>query len=117
MKGAILAFALLVTGSVGVLAGLERTAPKLPGLIKWVDPEYPPALYRRNVTGKGYYLLKINQKTGEVVEVKVLQSTGYKILDELAAKAYLQCRFQPGSPAAIKTCYEFYHHGYARLVR
>jgi TonB family protein len=108
---------MLIAGAGFSVAGLEHTAPRLPGLVKWVDPEYPPALYRRHITGKGYYLLKIDSRTGEVTEVKVLESAGYKILDELAAKAYLQCRFKPGSPAPIRTCYEFYYHGFARVVR
>lgn len=87
-----------------------------PGQIKYVDPEYPPLLYRHGVGGKGVFLLKINQKTGDVDEVKVLKSAGYTILNELAAKAFLQWKFQPGSAKELKVQYEFYVHGFSRVL-
>jgi len=92
------------------------TRPNWPDLIKWVDPEYPPSLYRTGVTGRGVFLLKIDPKTGDVTEVKVLKSTGYRILNELAAKAFLQCKFKPGGRTQIKTPYEFFYHGYSRVL-
>jgi TonB family protein len=59
---------------------------------------------------------KIDPRTGDVTEVKVLKSAGYTILNELAAKAFLQCKFKPGGRTEIKTSWEFYHHGYSRLL-
>jgi len=90
--------------------------PNWPGLVKWVHPEYPPSLWRQGVTGRGVFLLKIDPRTGDVTEVKVLKSAGYTILNELAAKAFLQCKFKPGGRTEIKTSWEFYHHGYSRVL-
>ena len=40
--------------------------------------------------GSGWFRLKIDPSTGVVTEVKLLQSTGVKILDDSAAVAFLQ---------------------------
>jgi TonB family protein len=90
--------------------------PNLPGLVRWVDPEYPAALRHRGITGRGIFLLRIDSKTGDVIEVKVIKSTGYTVLNELAAKGFLQCKFQPGGRTEMKIPYEFWSHGYARQV-
>ncbi|MBV9670447.1 MAG: energy transducer TonB [Acidobacteriales bacterium] len=90
--------------------------PTWPDLVKWVDPEYPPALWRSGVTGRGSFLLKIDPKTGEVAEVKVLQSTGHTILNELAAKAFLQCKFRPGGRTQATVWWNFYRRGYSRIL-
>jgi TonB family protein len=90
--------------------------PNWQGLVKFVHPEYPPSLWRQSVTGKGVFLLKIDTKTGDVTEVKVLQSTGYTILNELAVKAFLQCKFKPGGRPDIKVWWEFSRHGYSRAL-
>src|SRR6516162_8429810 len=87
--------------------------PNWPDLVKWVDPEYPPALWRSGITGRGSFRLKIDPKTGEVIEVKVLQSTGHTILNELAAKAFLQCKFRPGGRTQAVVWWEFFRHGYS----
>ena|ERR1700736_1230030 len=67
---------------------LEIVRGTYPGLVKAVDPEYPPELYRRGIGGSGICLLKVNQKTEEGDEVKALKSTGHRILNELAAKHF-----------------------------
>ena len=85
-------------------------------LIKYVDPEYPIVLQRHGVGGSGIFLVKINQKTGEVDEVKVIKSTGYVILNELAAKAMLQWKFQPGAPAELKVPMTFEIKGFSRVL-
>jgi hypothetical protein len=59
-----------------------------PGVIKMVYPEYPAKLAPYAWSGKGLFLLKVNPKTGEVDEVKVLKTTGHVLLNELAAKAF-----------------------------
>jgi TonB family protein len=105
-----------LAGVLPCQADYVHTRPNLPGLVKWVDPEYPAALRHRGISGRGVFLLKIDSKTGEVVEVKVIKSTGYTVLNELAAKGFLQCRFQPGGRTEIKIPYEFWAHGFARQV-
>jgi TonB family protein len=86
-------------------------------MIKYVDPEYPAYLYRNGIQGRGIYRININQKTGEVEEVKVVRSAGHRLLNEFVAKAALQWRFIPGrAPSEITFPYEFHIRGYSRLV-
>jgi TonB family protein len=86
-----------------------------PGLIKHVDPEYPPEVYRRGVGGRGIFLLKVNAK-GVVDEVKIVKSTGHQILNEMAAKAFFQWQFQPGVTRQVRVPYEFYVSGFSRIL-
>lgn len=104
----------LLSSELSSLAAPVYSRPTWPDLVKWVDPEYPPALWRSNITGSGRFLLKIDPKTGEVAEVKVLKSTGYTILNELAAKAFLQCRFKPGGRTEATVTWNFNRRGFAR---
>src|ERR1051326_7257549 len=87
-----------------------------PNCIKFVSPEYPPSLAVSGVGGKGVFLLKVNTRTGEVDEVKVLQSCGYRSLNELAAKALLQWSFQPGTTTQLKVPVQFLTSGYSRSL-
>lgn len=85
-----------------------------PGVIKYVYPEYPAKFAPYAWSGKGLFLLKVNPKTGEVEEVKVLKTTGHVLLNEMAAKAFFQWRFQPGGAAQVQVPCEFYAHGFSR---
>ncbi len=87
-----------------------------PGLIKRVEPEYPPDVVLRHVDGRGLFRLTINPRSGEVDEIKIVKSCGYKILNELAAKALLQWRFQPGTRGPVEVPVEFYVHGGGRIL-
>ena len=87
-----------------------------PGLIKRVEPEYPPDVVLRHVSGTGLFRLTINPRSGEVDEVKIVKSCGYKILNELAAKALLQWRFQPGTRGPVEVPVDFYVHGGSRVL-
>ncbi len=87
---------------------------KPPGVIKVVYPDYPAKLALYAWSGKGLFLLKVNPKTGEVDEVKVLKTTGHVLLNELAAKAFFQWRFRPGGPTQVQVPCEFYAHGFSR---
>jgi len=111
----------LLTGLLSTHAqrrGMEAqvTTGNPPGLIKKVDPEYPPGLLVHMAEGRGRFRLTINPKTGEVDEVKILQSCGYQTLNELAAKALLQWKFQPGTRSPIEVPVEFYIHGADRVL-
>jgi TonB family protein len=54
----------------------------------------------------------VNPKIGEVDEAKVLKTTGHVLFNELAAKAFLQWRFQPGGATQVQVPVEFYAHGF-----
>jgi TonB family protein len=114
--------------SIALLAGLSVTYAQRrgveaevytgtpPGLVKKVDPEYPIGFSMHGAEGKGRFRLTINPKTGEVDQVKIVKSVGYKDLNELAAKALLQWRFQPGTRSPVEVPVEFYVHGGNRVL-
>jgi len=98
----------------GLEAQVQTGTP--PGLIKKVEPEYPAGFVLHGAEGKGRFRLTINPKSGEVDEVKIVKSCGYKDLNELAAKALLQWRFQPGTRGPVEVPVEFYVHGGHRVL-
>jgi TonB family protein len=98
----------------GLEAQVQTGTP--PGLIKKVEPEYPPDVVLRHADGRGLFRLTVNPRSGEVDEVKIVKSCGYKILNELAAKALLQWRFQPGTRGPVEVPVEFYVHGGSRVL-
>ena len=98
----------------GLEAQVQTGTP--PGLIKRVEPEYPPDVVLRHVDGRGLFRITINPRSGEVDEVKIVKSCGYKDLNELAAKALLQWRFQPGTRGPVEVPVEFYIHGGSRVL-
>jgi TonB family protein len=121
-------FKIAVISLIALQAGLSSThaqrrglEPQVqtgtpPGLIKKVEPEYPIGFVLHGAAGKGLFRLTINPKSGEVDEVKVVKSCGYKDLNELAAKALLQWRFQPGTRGPVEVPVEFYVHGGNRTL-
>ena len=59
-----------------------------------LEPRYPKLALKREYEG----LIRINiliKKNGTVKDVKIIKSSGYKILDDSALKAALQSRFYP----------------------
>jgi TonB family protein len=87
-----------------------------PGLIKRVEPEFPPDIVLRHVSGRGLFRLTINPMNGQVDQVKIVNTCGYRILDELAAKALLQWRFQTGTRRSVEVPVEFYVRGGGRIL-
>jgi TonB family protein len=61
----------------------------------------------QSLASKGIVLVKIDPKTGVVTGTGMLQSTGSKLLDRAALKAYSKWRFKPGSVPQIKMPIEF----------
>ena len=98
----------------GLEAQVQTGTP--PGLIKKVEPEYPPGYVVHGAEGKGRFRLTINPKSGEVDEVKIVKSCGYKDLNELAAKALLQWQFKPGTPSPVEVPVEFDIRGGNRIL-
>jgi len=86
------------------------------GLVKKVDPEYPMGYVIHGAKGRGRYRLTINQQSGLVDQVKIVQSTGYRELNELAVKALLQWQFKPSTPSPIEVPVEFSIQGGNRIL-
>jgi TonB family protein len=121
LKIAVISLIVLEAGLLSTHAqrrGMEArvTTGTPPGLIKKIDPEYPPGLVLHLAEGRGLFRLTINPKSGEVDEVKIVKSCGYQILNELAAKGLLQWRFQPGTRGPVEVPVDFYIHGANRIL-
>jgi TonB family protein len=90
---------------------------KFQGILLYAPyPKYPVDLVRRGIRGHGLFRLSFDSKTGRVTEVKVLNSTGYVILNELAAKALLQWRTRPGVISSLRVPITFLPAGFTRVV-
>ena len=85
------------------------------GLVKKIEPEYPIGFVIHGAKGKGRFRLKLD-KTGQVDEVKVVQSIGYPDLNKLAVKALLQWQFRPGTASPIEVPVEFDIQGGNRIL-
>ena len=58
-------------------------------------PPYPKAARYARQKGKGWFELIIDFPTGRVEQVKVLKSTGSKLLDDSTVATFLQWRAKP----------------------
>lgn len=78
------------------VSGSEQANAAINGLAtKVVSPEYPEEARQRRLAGSGILQGKVNFQTGEVISVRMLKSTGHKILDDAALRAFRQWRFKP----------------------
>ena len=93
---------------------VETFTGRPPGVIKWVPVDFPPKLRSYGWNGKGVFSLKIDPRTGDVQEVKVIKGTGHVLFNEMSAKAFFQWKFQPGIPGPVQVLVEFYSRGYSR---
>jgi len=97
LKTTLLALLSLECGLAATHAmGVDVFVGKPPGLVKYVYPEYPRAAANNALSGKGRFLLKINPKTGEVDEVKVLKSTGHVFLNEIGGQSVFSVEIPTG---------------------
>jgi TonB family protein len=64
--------------------------------IKTVAPEYPYSEIARHHAGSGLFRVTLDLRTGSVVKVIVLKSTGFPALDNSAANAFRRWRWKPG---------------------
>ena len=103
----LVSFPLILLSSRAISA--EGEIPKsLKGIVLYAPyPKYPVGVARQHLRGRGLFRLTFDQKTGHVTEVKILQSTGHVILNELAAKALLQWRARPGTVTSLRVPVDF----------
>ncbi len=66
-------------------------------------PQYPYAARRANVTGSGVALLRVDVRSGRVIEVTMAQSTGSALLDQAVLTTFRRWRFQPGTVSRVAT--------------
>jgi TonB family protein len=65
-------------------------------------PLYPAEARSKRLTGAGIVFVDVDQKTGQVTSARMLQSTGYQILDEAALSAFRKWRFKPGTVEKVR---------------
>ena len=93
--------------SLDAQIGTPTTRPPPPKAIYTPRPVYRPEWAKQGLAGKGVVLVTIDQQTGKVTGVRMLQSTGHKQLDGAALEAYSQWRFQPGTGSQVQIPIEF----------
>ena len=69
--------------------------PKAEVTVYAPNPEYPPEARQAHLAGSGWFRVDFT-KTGYVTQVRVMKSTGSKILDAAAVQTLLHWRFKPG---------------------
>jgi len=60
-------------------------------------PGYPLEARARRFTGSGIFVIRVDIKTGRVVEAAIGRSTGHAILDQAALRAFRRWRFKAGA--------------------
>ncbi len=103
-------FPIIPLVSLSWVEGQPTTPPQsvfLPQAIYSPQPVYRFEWAKQGLTDKGVVLVKIDPKTGIVTGTRMLQSTGSKLLDGAALKAYSKWRFKPGSVPQVKMPIEF----------
>jgi len=103
----VLLLAFVSIYSLHAQTGSPTTGQQPPKAIYTPRPVYRPEWAKQGLTGKGVVLVTIDQQTGKVAGVRMLQSTGNKQLDGAALEAYSQWRFQPGTGSQVKIPIEF----------
>jgi TonB family protein len=92
------------TGAAVDAAGMRHNATEYPkqhvpwieDLLQTVEPEYPYQERGMRHEGAGRFRVTLDLRSGRVLTVSVLQSTGFKPLDESAVTALSQWRWEPG---------------------
>lgn len=103
----VLMFAFMSVSSLHAQVGAPPAVAQPPKAIYTPRPVYRPEWAKQGLSGKGVVLVTIDQQTGKVTGVRMLQSTGNKQLDGAALEAYSQWRFQPGTGSQVKIPIEF----------
>jgi TonB family protein len=105
--GVVLVFAFFSVCSLHAQTGGPPAGFQPPKGIYTPQPVYRPEWAKQGLTGKGVVLVTIDQQTGKVAGVRMLESTGNKQLDGAALETYSQWRFQPGTGSQVKIPIEF----------
>lgn len=66
-------------------------------------PEYPYEARRQRLTGSGLAVLTIDFARGNVLDVRMAQSTGSAVLDNATVNAFRRWRFRPGTVAQVQS--------------
>ena len=87
-----------------------------PDVLYAPDPVYPVEAWSRHLTGIGTVFVHVDQKTGNVTAARMLQRTGYRILDEAALATFRQWRLRPGTVSHVRIPIKFLMRGMVPVV-
>ena len=106
----------LIVAGICITAGCPLSAEP-PSKVSTADiihleiPEYPSALRKRQVQGRGVFVLHV-RPDGAVKSVETTKSTGHREMDESAKAALLKWRFHRGVPPSVEIPISFsFPHG------
>lgn len=103
---AVLVFIASVHGQSATPPG-PAASRRIGDVIYAPKPVYLRGWSRAGLTGKGIVLATVDKPTGTVIGVRMLKSTGSKLLDGSALEAFSQWRFKPGTVSQVKIPIEF----------
>jgi TonB family protein len=67
----------------------------------------PSAASDIRLKASGVLLLDLDDATGKVVRVRMLESTGYRVLDEASMKAFSEKKFKPHTRSPLRVPIRF----------
>jgi TonB family protein len=76
---------------------VERGAHARALAISKPQPRYPYEARKNHWVGVGWYVMHIDDNTGLVTSVDIIQSTGHEMLDKAVVDAFKRWRFKPHS--------------------
>lgn len=85
-----------VRGTAAPLGGVRALVMYAP------RPVYPYEARRQRITGSGIALLTVASADGNVIDVRMVQSSGSVILDNATIEAFRRWRFKPGSVSNVQ---------------
>src|SRR5437868_8517333 len=91
----------LAGAASSVSLALAKPPSSPDGAIVAPRPEYPYEARLQHLMGSGVVVAQVDQKSGHVTSVRILEGTDHKILDDAALKAFRQWRFKPGAPSEV----------------
>jgi len=92
--------------SIGVFAQMPSPSAS-PLRINSPRPKYLNKWAAQGITGKGIFEATVDSNTGRVTSVRILKSTGHKVLDDSALEAFSKWMFKPGTASPVKIPIEF----------
>jgi len=79
-------------------------------------PIYPAEARAKGWAGMGVVLVYVDRKSRQVTAARMLQSTGYRVLDEAALNAFRQWRFRPSTASHVRIPIRFLARGVVPVV-
>ncbi|MEO5721520.1 MAG: TonB family protein [Chthoniobacterales bacterium] len=99
---------MLVTAILAAFTAEAEDLSKIPEIrsprdfVRKPNIQYPYEAKRERLTGSGVVVWDINPATGDVLRVRMGQSTGHAILDQAAVSAFRTAHFRNGTTTPVK---------------